>query len=149
MQDIGCLGLVQWDDPEVGGGMGREVGVGFRIGNTCTPVADSYWCMAKPIQYCKSKKKKKINDKVIYVLYIHSWCILFYSVTCKFHFLWFSLLIKYCLKVKVKSFSRVRFFATLWTAAHQAPPSVGLSRQEYWSGVPLPSPFGGKGFQNI
>ena len=42
MQDIGCLGLVQWDDPEGGGGMGREVGVGFRIGNTCTPVADSY-----------------------------------------------------------------------------------------------------------
>ena len=35
------------------GGMGREVGGGFRIGNTCTPVADSCWCMAKPIQYCK------------------------------------------------------------------------------------------------
>ena len=34
-------------------GMGREVGGGFRIGNTCTPVVDSCWCMAKPIQYCK------------------------------------------------------------------------------------------------
>ena len=43
-------------------------------------------------------------------------------------------------KVKVKSFSRVRLFATPWTAAHQAPPSMGFSRQEYWSGVPLPSP---------
>ena len=44
-------------------------------------------------------------------------------------------------KVKVKSFSRVRLFVTPWTAAHQAPPSMGFSRQEYWSGVPLPSPF--------
>ena len=41
--------------------------------------------------------------------------------------------------VKGKSFSRVRLFATPWTAAHQAPPSVGCCRQEYWSGVPLPS----------
>ena len=37
-------------------------------------------------------------------------------------------------------FSHVRLFATPWTAAPQAPPSMGLSRQEYWSGVPLPSP---------
>ena len=51
MQDTGCLGLVQWDDPR--DGMGREVGGGFRMGNTCTPVADSCWCMAKSIQYCK------------------------------------------------------------------------------------------------
>ena len=41
-------------------------------------------------------------------------------------------------KVKVKSLSRVRPLA--WTAAYQAPPSMGFSRQEYWSGVPLPSP---------
>ena len=43
-------------------------------------------------------------------------------------------------KVKVKSLSRVRFFATPWTAAYQAPSSMGFSRQEYWSGLPLPSP---------
>ena len=43
-------------------------------------------------------------------------------------------------KVKVKSFSRVRLLATPWTAAYQAPLSMGFSRQEYWSGVPLPSP---------
>ena len=43
-------------------------------------------------------------------------------------------------KVKVKSLSRVRLFATPWTAAYQAPPSVGISRQEYCSGVPFPSP---------
>ena len=40
-------------------------------------------------------------------------------------------------KVKVKSFSCVRLLATSWTAAYQAPPSMGFSRQEYWSGVPL------------
>ena len=43
------------------------------------------------------------------------------------------------LKVKVKSFSRVRLFATPWTVAHQAPPSMGFSRQEYWSGLLFPS----------
>ena len=37
-------------------------------------------------------------------------------------------------------FSRVRLFATLWTVAYQVPPSMGFSRQEYWSGVPFPSP---------
>ena len=42
-------------------------------------------------------------------------------------------------KVKVKSLSRVRLLATRWTAAHQAPPSMGFSKQEYWSGVPLSS----------
>ena len=45
-----------------------------------------------------------------------------------------------CMKVKVKSLSRIRLLATPWTAADQAPPSIGFSRQEYWSGVPLPSP---------
>ena len=39
-------------------------------------------------------------------------------------------------KVKVKSLSRVQFFATPWTVAYQAPPSMGFPRQEYWSGVP-------------
>ena len=42
-------------------------------------------------------------------------------------------------KVKVKSLSHVRLLATPWTAAHQTPPSMGFYRQEYWSGVPLPS----------
>ena len=45
-----------------------------------------------------------------------------------------------CMKVKVKSLSHVRLFATPWTVAHQAPLSMGFSRQEYWSGVPSPSP---------
>ena len=42
--------------------------------------------------------------------------------------------------MKVKSFSHVRLFATPWTVAYQAPPSIGFSRQEYWSGLPFPSP---------
>ena len=45
-----------------------------------------------------------------------------------------------CMKVKVKSLSHVRLFATPWTVAHQAPLSMGFSRQEYWSGLPFPSP---------
>ena len=47
------------------------------------------------------------------------------------------------MKVKSESevTSRVQLSVTPWTAAHQAPPSMGFSRQEYWSGVPLPSPI--------
>ena len=47
---------------------------------------------------------------------------------------------QYQRKVKVKSLSHVRLFATSWTVAYQAPPSMGFSTQEYWSGLPLPSP---------
>ena len=53
------------------------------------------------------------------------WAAVSYSNACKW-------------KVKVKSLSRVRLFATPWTTAYQAPPSMGFSRQEYWSRVPLP-----------
>ena len=51
MHDTGCSGLVHWDDPE--GGYEEEVGGGFRMGSTCTPVVDSCQCIAKPIQYCE------------------------------------------------------------------------------------------------
>ena len=47
---------------------------------------------------------------------------------------------KLCLKVKVKYLSRVPLFLTPWTVAYQAPSSMGFSRQEYWSGLPFPSP---------
>ena len=43
-------------------------------------------------------------------------------------------------KVKVKSLSHVQLFVTPWTVAHQASPSMGFSRQGYWSGLPFPSP---------
>ena len=46
----------------------------------------------------------------------------------------------YKVKVKVKSLSHVQLFATPWTVAYQAPRSMGFSRQEYWSGLPFPSP---------
>ena len=42
--------------------------------------------------------------------------------------------------MKAKLLSHVRLFATPWTVAHQAPPSMGFSRQEYWSGLPFRSP---------
>ena len=42
-------------------------------------------------------------------------------------------------KVKVKLLSRVQFLATPWTAAYQTPPSMRFARQEYWSGLPVPS----------
>ena len=51
MHDTECLGLVHWYDPE--GWDGEGDGRGFIMGNTCTPVADSCQCMAKPIHYCK------------------------------------------------------------------------------------------------
>ena len=51
-----------------------------------------------------------------------------------------SKLVKWGVVRKVKSLSRARLLVTPWTAAYQAPPSMGFSRQEYWSGVPLPSP---------
>ena len=44
------------------------------------------------------------------------------------------------MNVNVKFLSRVRLFATPWTVAYQAPRSMGFSRQEYWSGLPFPSP---------
>ena len=43
-------------------------------------------------------------------------------------------------KVKVKSLSHIRLFTTPWTIAHKAPPSMECSRQEYWNGLPFPSP---------
>ena len=52
-------------------------------------------------------------------------------------------------KMKVKSLSHIRLLATPWIAAYQAPPSMGFCRQEYWSGVPLPSPKLNKQGDNI
>ena len=54
---------------------------------------------------------------------------------------WVAISFSNASKWKVKLLSRVRLFATPWTATYQAPPSMGFSRQKYWSGVPLPSPL--------
>ena len=59
MHDTGCLGLVHWDDPE--GGYGE--GGGFRMGSTGIPVADSFRCLARLIQYCKILKQNKLKKK--------------------------------------------------------------------------------------
>ena len=56
------------------------------------------------------------------------------GVGCHFLLQWMKV------KMKVKSLNRIQLLATPWTAAYQAPPPMGFPRQEYWSGVPLPSP---------
>ena len=66
-----CTGMTQGD------GMGREVGEGFRMGNTCTPVTDSCQCMAKPIQYCKVNKQGKKKKKKECLGLLTNLCILF------------------------------------------------------------------------
>ena len=56
--------------------MGREEEGGFRMGNTCIPAVDSFQYLAKPIQYCKKKKKKKLNihkNKIMATGPITSW----------------------------------------------------------------------------
>ena len=58
--------------------------------------------------------------------------------TCSVMFMFYVASDRYK-KVKVESLSRVRLFVTPWTVAYQAPPSMGFSRQEYWSGLPFPS----------
>ena len=52
MHETGYSGLVHWADPE--GWDGEGGGTGSQDGATCTPIADSYECMAKPLQYCKA-----------------------------------------------------------------------------------------------
>ena len=78
-----CTGMTQRD------GMGREGGGGFRMGNSCAPVADSCQCMAKPLQYCKlislqlnkfiflkiNKKLKKIKGMKAFILAISTWTV--------------------------------------------------------------------------
>ena len=83
MHDTGCLGLVHWDDPE--GWYGE--GGGFRMGNTCIPVVDSFWYMAKPIQYCKVKKLKKEKKSILHTksckniyIYIYIFIVLLYVI---------------------------------------------------------------------
>ena len=74
---------------------GREKGVGFRMGNTCIPVADSYWCMAKSIQYLKNKKRKerKWSQSALFVFGLCQSLELFLNVKKKVH---------NCLNIKVK-----------------------------------------------
>ena len=72
-------------------------------------------------------------------------CALYLLITSQIHYYHHDAIISIITSsvifiVKVKSLSRVQLFATPWTVAYQAPPSMGFSRQENWSGLPFPSP---------
>ena len=113
-------------------GKGREVGRRFRIGKTCMPVVNSCWCVAaaaKSLQLCPTLcdpiDGRPSGSPVPGILQARTleWVAISFSNAWKW-------------KVEVKSLSHVQLFATPWTAAYQAPPSMGFSWQEYWSGVP-------------
>ena len=118
-------------------GDGKGGGRGFRMGITCTPMADSCECMATAITAAKSLQScPTLCDPIdssppgspvpgILQARILEWVVISFSYAWK------------CI-MKVLLLSCVQFLATPWTAAHQAPPTMGFSRQEYWSGVPLP-----------
>ena len=62
------------------------------------------------------------------------------DISGHYKYIYLYLYIIYILTYESEVISRVRLFATPWTVAHQAPPSMEFSRQEYWSGLPFPSP---------
>ena len=125
-QDTGCLGLVhgviQRDD------MGWEVGGGFRIGSSYTPVVDSCQCMAKPIQYCKVKIKNKLSQQCQISLEI---------LLSSSDFLYQSTYGKLSERV---SCSVVSGSATPGTEACQVLLSMGFPGLECWSGLPFLPP---------
>ena len=80
-----CTGTTQRD------GMGREEGGGFRMGNTCIPVADSFWYLARLIQLCKVKKnkiKKNKENLTRFIKYLHRKGPLFFASLFFFPFIW-------------------------------------------------------------
>ena len=91
------------------------------------------WAAAKPLQWCPTlcdpMDSSPTGSLVPGILQARTleWVAISFSNAWKW-------------KVKMKLFSRVWLPETPWTAAHQAPPSMGFSRQEYWSGVSMPSP---------
>ena len=67
MHETGCSGLVHWDDQK--DGLGKEVGGGFRIGSTCTPMADSCQCMANDTPVCETAKETQMYRTVFWILW--------------------------------------------------------------------------------
>ena len=96
------------------------------------PTSSTAAAAAKPLQSCPTlcdpRDSSPPGSPVPGILRARTleWVVISFSNECKW-------------KVKVKLLSRVQLLATPWTAAHQAPPSMGFSKQEYWSGEPLPS----------
>ena len=147
-----CQGLVF---PWLGGGVSEQgcftYGKGIRIRNKCEPIIEKtawVWNSRPPRSFspivCAADTVKSLQscptlcDPIdgsplgspipgILQARILEWVAISFSNAWKW-------------KVKVKSISHVRLLATPWTAAYQAPPSMGFSRQEYWRGVPLPFP---------
>ena len=74
---------------------------------------------------------------------------IFWATVLEWGAIAFSPIVKQLYSNVVSHFSRIQLLVTPWTAAHQAPPSMGFSRQEYWSGVPLPSPWKSLRIQNL
>ena len=102
----------------------------FALGEACTAAASA---AAKSLQSCPTLcdpiDGSPPGSAILGVLQARTleWVVISFSNAWKW-------------KVKVKSLSRVWLSTTPWPAAYQAPPSMGFSRQEYWSGSPLPSP---------
>ena len=121
MHETGCPGLVHWDDLGEWDGEGGVKGVlllllsrFFRCLPLCNPRDGSpSGCLMPGILQARMLE----------------WVAISFSNAWEW-------------KVKVKALSRVQLLATPWTAAHQVPLSMGFSRQDDWSGVPLPSPRG-------
>ena len=113
--NVGDLGLIP--------GLGRSPGEGkgYPLQHSC--LENSMDCIVLGVP----KSWKWLSNFHFQTLSYRYWAMSFLSIV--FHG---------C--VVLRCFSRVWLFATPWTAAHQAPPSMGFSRQECWSGVPLPSP---------
>ena len=114
-----------------------DVQAGFRKGRgTRDQIANICWIIAKSLQLCPTQCEpidgSPPGSAIPGILQERTleWVAISFSNAGKW-------------KVKVNSLSRVRvrLVATPWTAAYQAPPSMGFSRQKYWSGVPLPSPL--------
>jgi len=110
------------------------------------------WQGVYTICFMSLDSSKTVPPLTIHIQYLYflgcynlcQWLLIFIcfwlpSVTAT-KFYWTSILCKNLLLLLLSRFSCVRPSATPWTAAYQAPPSMGFSRQEYWSGVPLPSP---------
>ena len=91
----------------------------------------------KPTNQGNCISKSSDSSKIVYLSFLFNWTDILWCNKSQLTALRIRVL---CWKVKVKSFSCVQLFATPWTVAYQAPPSMGVSRQEYWSGVPFPSP---------
>ena len=89
-----------------------------------------------PLQLMITPSFEKLRPKPCRHPWLFSFCTAYIQHVKRF--IWFYFQRKW--KVKVKSLSCVWLFATPWTATFQAPPSMGFSREEYWSGLPFPSP---------